>query len=94
MWRLWLEVMGGFLRIACLPCHLAEAVPLPELETMGFSSNYSIQHKPVFSYNDLSQHNIIVDEGTLKIDTILDRAGFYPNEFASGHLAALKEYVP
>ena len=37
----------------------------------------------VMCHNDLSQHNIMVDETTLKITAILDweYAGFYPKEF-------------
>lgn len=36
-----------------------------------------------FCRNDLSQHNVIVDPGTLKISAIIDReyAGFWPEYF-------------
>jgi serine/threonine protein kinase len=37
----------------------------------------------VFCHNDLSQHNVIVDPDTFKINAIIDReyAGFYPSRF-------------
>ncbi|KAI0045350.1 hypothetical protein FA95DRAFT_129883 [Auriscalpium vulgare] len=74
--------MGGFLGKACLPYRLAAMrIPLDELQTMRFKE--SVPYELVLCHNDLSQHNIMVDESTLKITAILDweYAGFYPKEF-------------
>ncbi|KAI0056446.1 kinase-like protein [Artomyces pyxidatus] len=73
--------MGGFLGAACLPMRVARAVPLAELEKMRFLD--ALPHELVLCHGDLSQHNVIVDEKTLKINAIIDweYAGFYPKEF-------------
>jgi aminoglycoside phosphotransferase len=70
--------MGGFSGDACLPYRLAKAAPQ---EAMKFKEASTDEF--VLCHNDLSQHNIIVDESTLKISAILDweYAGFYPKEF-------------
>lgn len=72
------KVMGGISGEACLPYRLARAAPR---ELMKFKE--SSTNEFVLCHNDLSQHNIIVDESTLKITAILDweYAGFYPKEF-------------
>jgi len=73
------KVLGGVLGDVCILYRLVEHVMpsilhnLPEAETSGYS----------FFHNDLSQHNNLVDEDTLKINAIIDweYAGFYPAEF-------------
>ncbi|TFK45088.1 kinase-like domain-containing protein [Crucibulum laeve] len=75
------SIMGGFSGRVCLPYRISEAIDhddvlkFREAETPEF----------VLCHNDLSQHNVIVDEETLKVNAILDweYAGFYPREFDS-----------
>jgi len=75
------KALGGVLGDVCIPFRLIQHVNpdvfhnLPEAETPEY----------VFCHNDLSQHNIIVDEETLKINAIIDweYAGFFPTEFDS-----------
>ncbi|KAI0045348.1 kinase-like protein [Auriscalpium vulgare] len=73
--------MGGLLGAACLPFRIAQRIPLEEQQTMKFKE--SVPYELVFCHGDLSQHNIFVDEQTLKITAIIDweYAGFYPKEF-------------
>ncbi|MCJ1255575.1 hypothetical protein MMC24_003392 [Lignoscripta atroalba] len=51
-----------------------------------YSLRPSVSKEYVFCHNDLSQHNIVVDPETLKINGIIDweYAGFYP-EYFEGH---------
>jgi aminoglycoside phosphotransferase (APT) family kinase protein len=71
------KVMGGFLGDVIVPPRVAiphdQVLKLREATTPEF----------VLCHNDLGQHNIMVDETTLKINAILDweYAGFYPPEF-------------
>jgi len=75
------KVLGGVLGDVCIPFRLIDHVDLfifhnlPEAETAEY----------VFCHNDLSQHNILVDKETLKINAIIDweYAGFFPLEFDS-----------
>ncbi|KAL1741805.1 kinase-like domain-containing protein [Schizophyllum fasciatum] len=71
--------MGGFCGVACLPYRLARI--LPKGEKVTFQPD--VAHELVLCHNDLSQHNIIVDPQTLKINAIVDWefAGFYPVQF-------------
>ncbi|KAI5889131.1 kinase-like protein [Schizophyllum commune H4-8] len=72
--------MGGFCGVPCLPYRLAKALPEGS-EKIVFKSD--VPYELVLCHNDLSQHNVIVDPETLKINAILDWefAGFYPVEF-------------
>jgi hypothetical protein len=73
------SVLGGLLGDACLPYRLLRA--MPHADTIKFKEAKAPEF--VFCHNDLSQHNILVDEDTLQITAILDweYAGFYPKEF-------------
>ena len=69
------KVMGGLLGDMILPCRLSCKAPehhetFREAETPEF----------VLCHNDLSQHNVLVDETSLKINAIIDweYAGFLP----------------
>lgn len=73
------KVMGGFLGDVIVPHHVGEAIPQNQVLKLRESTI------PEFflCHNDLSQHNVIADEATLKINAILDweYAGFFPPEF-------------
>jgi aminoglycoside phosphotransferase (APT) family kinase protein len=77
--------MGGFLGDACLPYRLAMALPHDAGSVLKF--NHTTEYEYVLCHNDLSQHNIIVDEETLKINAIIDweYAGYYPKEFEGAY---------
>ena len=87
------KVMGGLLGDMILPYRLTRKAPehhetFREAETPEF----------VLCHNDLSQHNVLVDETSLKINAIIDweYAGFFPPEFDGkfylrpGHSIALE----
>ncbi|KAI0056442.1 kinase-like protein [Artomyces pyxidatus] len=88
--------MGGFCGAACVPYRLAMALSPGELAALTFKED--VPHELVLCHNDLGQHNVLVDEETLKITAIIDweYAGFYPREFEAaffkrrGPSAALK----
>ncbi|KAL1721845.1 kinase-like domain-containing protein [Schizophyllum commune] len=90
--------MGGFCVVACLPYRVLRVFPRGEAPYVKFRPD--LPYDLVLCHNDLSQHNIIVDPETLKINAIIDWefAGFYPKEFEaafykrSGGSVALKEY--
>jgi hypothetical protein len=72
------KVMGGLLGDVILPYRLCAKAPehhetFREAETPEF----------VLCHNDLSQHNVLVDETSFKINAIIDweYAGFFPPEF-------------
>ncbi|RDB28639.1 hypothetical protein Hypma_014860 [Hypsizygus marmoreus] len=73
------RTMGGVAGDVILPYRLSmewpedEVLKLREADTPEF----------VFCHNDLSQHNVLVDETTLKVNAIIDweYAGFFPPEF-------------
>ncbi|KAL1721843.1 kinase-like domain-containing protein [Schizophyllum commune] len=71
--------MGGFCGVACLPYRLA--CVLPRYEKVTFRPD--VPYELVLCHNDMSQHNIIVDPETLRINAFIDWefAGFYPKEF-------------
>lgn len=75
------KTMGGFAGVACLPYRLEE--PMASQQPLKFREAPSLDQSTfVLCHNDLSQHNVIVDPTTLKINAILDweYAGFYPKE--------------
>jgi aminoglycoside phosphotransferase (APT) family kinase protein len=71
------KVMGSFLGDVIVPHRITEYAP----KDLKFREADSPQF--VLCHNDLSQHNILVDETTLKVNAIIDWefAGFYPPEF-------------
>lgn len=73
------KVMGGFLGDVILPYRVDRAMPLDR----SLKLRQATSPEFVLCHNDLSQHNIIVDETFLKINAILDweYAGFFPPEF-------------
>jgi aminoglycoside phosphotransferase (APT) family kinase protein len=73
------KVMGGFLDDVILPYRVGVAVPHNQVLKLRESTTSEF----VLCHNDLSQHNVIVDETTLKVNAILDweYAGFFPPEF-------------
>ena len=73
------NVMGGFLGDVIVPYRVGVALPQDQLLVLRESAVPEF----VLCHNDLSQHNVIVDEKTLKVNAILDweYAGFYPPEF-------------
>ncbi|KAL1695145.1 kinase-like domain-containing protein [Schizophyllum commune] len=90
--------MGGFCDgVPCLPYRVAQALPKGS-EKIVFRQD--VPYELVLCHNDLSQHNVIVDPETLKINAILDWefAGFYPVEFEGwfhkrpGPSGALRKY--
>ncbi|KAI0310999.1 kinase-like domain-containing protein, partial [Amylostereum chailletii] len=74
--------MGALDGPTCLPHRLAIAFPREEQER-GLAFRPDVPYELVFCHGDLSQHNVLVDEATLKVTAILDweYAGFYPKEF-------------
>lgn len=64
-----------------------QVIPPYRIMQKTFRSRWTMKNRDskdlVFCHNDLSTHNIIVDEKTLKIKAILDweYAGFFPAEF-------------
>ncbi|KAL1667130.1 kinase-like domain-containing protein [Schizophyllum commune] len=88
--------MGGFCGDACLPYRLAQALPKGE----KLVCKPEVPYELVLCHNDLSQHNVIVDPETLKVNAIIDWefSGFYPQEFEGGFYkrpgpsGALKKY--
>jgi aminoglycoside phosphotransferase (APT) family kinase protein len=74
-----LKVMGGFLDVVILPYRVGEAVPHDQVLKLREATTPEF----VLCHNDLSQHNVPVDETTLKINAIIDweYAGFFPPEF-------------
>lgn len=76
---LWSNRMGGPSGIAIPPYRV-----LCETERDDWSQLRPSEHNEfVFCHNDCSQHNVIVNPGTLKIAAIVDweYAGFYPPHF-------------
>jgi len=75
--------MGGFAGVACLPYRLAMAVREAGMEDEAMKFHNPGTYEFVLCHNDISQHNIIVDKETHKINAIIDweYAGFYPKEF-------------
>jgi aminoglycoside phosphotransferase (APT) family kinase protein len=73
------KVMGGFLGDVIVPYRVGRVIP----HDQALKLREATIPEFVLCHNDLSQHNIIVDETTLKINAILDweYAGFYPPEF-------------
>ncbi|KAF8910410.1 kinase-like domain-containing protein [Gymnopilus junonius] len=73
------KVMGGLAGDVILPYRLSEVVP--QDEEIKLRDADTVQF--VLCHNDLSQHNILVDETTLKVNAIIDweYAGFFPPEF-------------
>ncbi|KAF8968947.1 kinase-like domain-containing protein [Flammula alnicola] len=73
------KVIGGFLDDVILPYRVGEAVPHDQVLKLRDATTPEF----VLCHNDLSQHNVMVDETTLKINAILDweYAGFFPPEF-------------
>jgi aminoglycoside phosphotransferase (APT) family kinase protein len=73
------NVMGGFMGDAIVPFRLGEALHRNQVPKFRESAVSEF----VLCHNDLSQHNVIVDGTTLKVNAILDweYAGFYPPEF-------------
>jgi Phosphotransferase enzyme family len=73
------KVMGGFLDDVMLPYRVGKAVPHDEVLKFREATTPEF----VLCHNDLSQHNVMVDETTFKINAILDweYAGFFPQEF-------------
>ncbi|PPR06700.1 hypothetical protein CVT26_001367 [Gymnopilus dilepis] len=73
------KVMGGFAGDVILPYRLSQFLSPDD------DAKFRDADTPEFvlCHNDLSQHNIIVDEETLKVNAILDweYAGFFPPEF-------------
>jgi aminoglycoside phosphotransferase (APT) family kinase protein len=93
-----LEVMGFILDVVILPYRVGKAVPCDQVLKLREAT--TPKFVLLVCHNDLSQHNVIVDETTLKVNTILDwdseYAGFFPPEFDAafylrpGPSAALK----
>lgn len=73
------KVMGGFLGDVIVPCRVANVIPHDQVLKLREATTPEF----VLCHNDLSQHNVMVDETTLKVNAILDweYAGFYPPEF-------------
>ena len=73
------SIMGGLLGDGGLPYRLSKAIPHAKPITFKQAETPEF----VFCHNDLSQHNILVDEDTLMVTAIIDweYAGFYPKEF-------------
>ncbi|KDR80937.1 hypothetical protein GALMADRAFT_136015 [Galerina marginata CBS 339.88] len=71
--------MGGFCGDVVYPYRVA--VALPHDQDLKFRDADTPEF--VLCHNDLSQHNVMVDEKTFKVNAILDweYAGFYPAEF-------------
>ncbi|TFK53173.1 kinase-like protein [Heliocybe sulcata] len=75
------KMMGGLAGSACLPYRLDMALKERGAGLLEFRG--ADEPEFVLCHGDLSQHNVIVDESTLKINGIIDweYAGFYPSEF-------------
>ncbi|KJA13873.1 hypothetical protein HYPSUDRAFT_195512 [Hypholoma sublateritium FD-334 SS-4] len=73
------NVIGGVSGNVVLPHRLSKFLPGHQIPRLREAPTAQF----VMCHNDLSQHNIIVDEVTLKINAILDweYAGFFPPEF-------------
>jgi aminoglycoside phosphotransferase (APT) family kinase protein len=73
------KVMGGFLGDVIVPYRVGRAVPQDQFLKFREATTPEF----VLCHNDLSQHNVIVDETTLKVNAILDweYAGFFPPGF-------------
>ncbi|GLB37028.1 putative integral peroxisomal membrane peroxin [Lyophyllum shimeji] len=73
------KVMGGLSGEVILPYRVARAMP----PNRSLQLREATSPEFVLCHNDLSQHNVILDETTLKIKAILDweYAGFFPPEF-------------
>ncbi|KAK5987160.1 hypothetical protein PT974_11278 [Cladobotryum mycophilum] len=58
---------------------------MQQTEKDNWHTRASSQDEYVFCHNDLSQHNVVVDPNTLKINAIVDweYAGFFPARFES-----------
>lgn len=78
------KVMGGVLGDWCLPYRLDRALRGVPSNPLMFRE--AGEEEFVFCHNDLSQHNIILDEKTFAINAIIDweYSGYYPKEF-EGH---------
>lgn len=70
--------LGGPSGIVIPPYRVLQRTEVDDWRLMPSEDN-----EYVFCHNDLSQHNIIVDPDTLKINAIIDweYAGFYPTRF-------------
>ncbi|KDR72725.1 hypothetical protein GALMADRAFT_762580 [Galerina marginata CBS 339.88] len=78
------KVMGGISGDNVLPYRcVQDSSPDECSKILDLKFRESDPAEFVLCHNDLSQHNIIVDEKTLKVKAILDweYAGFYPPEF-------------
>ncbi|CAJ2502970.1 Uu.00g103640.m01.CDS01 [Anthostomella pinea] len=75
--------LGGPTGIVIPPHRILRLVDAERAEKNTWCLQPSIHEEYVFCHNDLSQHNIIVDPTTLKINAIIDweYAGFYPSRF-------------
>jgi aminoglycoside phosphotransferase (APT) family kinase protein len=73
------NIMGGFSDDVILLYHVGVAMPRDQVLKLHESTISEF----VLCHNDLSQHNVIVDETTLKVTAILDweYAGFFPPKF-------------
>ncbi|RDB25105.1 hypothetical protein Hypma_007425 [Hypsizygus marmoreus] len=73
------KVIGGLLGDVLVPYRLQSAIPREQVLRLREAATPEF----VFCHNDLSQHNVLVDETTFKVNAIIDWefAGFFPPEF-------------